>query len=362
MTDASKPGLDQAKVDAFTEQMLGALNSAGLALMSSIGHRTGLFDAMAAMAPATSEEIARSAGLNERYVREWLGAMTAGRIIEYDPQTGRYRLPSEHAARLTRSARPNNMAQTMQWVAVLGQVEDQIVDCFRRGGGVHYSAYARFHEVMAEESAQTVVAALLEGILPLVPGLIDALKRGIDVLDVGCGAGRALLRLAEAFPASRFLGCDISAEAVAAGNEQAKSRKLPNARFEIRDVANLGMHSNLDLITAFDAIHDQAKPAQVLREIAAALRPSGTFLMQDINASSHLEQNLAHPVGAFLYTVSCMHCMTVSLAQGGAGLGTCWGEELACQMLRDAGFEEIAVHRLPHDIQNSYFVARVMEK
>jgi len=345
--------------EAFANRMLDVLNSAGLALMCSIGHRTGLFDTMAQMPPATSQEIAERAGLNERYVREWLGALVLGRIVEYNPDTKTYHLPADHAAFLTRAAVPNNLCSPMQWVPVLASVEDQIIECFQKGGGVDYSAYRRFHEVMAEESAQSVVAGLEEHIIPLVPGLAEALQAGCDVLDVGCGEAWGMIALAQKYPNSRFAGYDFSAEAIAAGRAKAESLGLSNIRLEVKDAAAIGESARYDLITAFDAIHDQRDPARVLSEIAAALRPDGTFLMQDIHTSSHLHQNMEHPLGPFLFTISCMHCMTVSLAQGGAGLGTCWGEELACEMLARAGFRNVSVHQLPHDILNSYYVARL---
>jgi 2-polyprenyl-3-methyl-5-hydroxy-6-metoxy-1,4-benzoquinol methylase len=352
------PAFDEAKAEAFAGKMLGVINSGALTLMTSIGHRTGLFDAMAGLQPSTAAQIAEAASLNERYVREWLGAMVTGGVVEYDEEAATYTLPREHAAFLTRAASPNNIAVTTQFFSVLGAVEDRIVDCFRQGGGVPYSAYARFHEVMAEESSQTVLAALVDSILPLADGVIDRLREGIDVLDVGCGSGRALCLLAENFPRSRFTGYDLSEEATARGRREAEAKGLTNVRFEIRDVAGLGGAEKFDLITAFDSIHDQAKPATVLRGIAECLKPGGTFLMQDIAGSSYVHKNMEHPIGAFGYTISCMHCMTVSLAQGGDGLGAMWGEELAERMLGEAGFDRVSVSKLAHDIINVYYVAR----
>ena len=245
----------------------------------------------------------------------------------------------------------------MQYIPVLGFVEDEIVDCFKNGGGVPYSSYPRFHQVMAEDSGQTVVAALTDAILPLVPGLVGTLEKGIAALDVGCGSGRAVNVMAARFPRSTFFGYDFSEEAVAAGKAGAEEAGLKNASFAVRDVTNMGETDSYDLITAFDAIHDQARPAAVLAGISQALRPGGTFLMQDIRASSELHNNLAHPAGPFLYTISCMHCMTVSLAQSGEGLGAVWGEEKAREMLRDAGFARVEVNQLPHDSVNNYFIA-----
>jgi 2-polyprenyl-3-methyl-5-hydroxy-6-metoxy-1,4-benzoquinol methylase len=211
---------------------------------------------------------------------------------------------------------------------------------------------------MAEESEQTVAAALIDTILPIVPGLVTALRTGIEVLDVGCGRGHAINLMARAFPQSRFTGYDFSEDGVAAGRTEAKAWGLANVRFAVKDAATLDEVGQYDLITAFDAIHDQAQPREVLRRIAAALRPSGTFFMQDIAASSYVHKNLSHPLAPFLYTVSCMHCMTVSLALNGEGLGAVWGEEKARQLLTEAGFKTIEVKRLSHDVINNYYVAR----
>ena len=352
----STNGLNQQKVEVFTERMVDSLNHGSLALMTSIGHRTGLFDTMAELPPATSGQIAEATGLHERYVREWLGAMVVGRIVDYDPDTATYGLPPEHAAALTRAAAPNNIAAFMQYIGLLGSVEDRIVESFRHGGGVPYSAYPRFQEVMAEDSGQSVLPALLDYILPLVPGLVDALQRGIEVLDLGCGRGRALIIMAQAFPNSHFTGYDFSEDGIAAARAEAQQHGLINIHFEVRDAATLDETHRYDLITSFDAIHDQAKPAAVLSNIYLALRPDGVYLMQDIAGSSHVHNNLDHPMGLFLYTVSCMHCMTVSLAYHGEGLGAMWGQEKALEMLAEAGFTKVEVKQLPHDIQNNYYL------
>ncbi len=357
--EAPTRALDGKAQEAFADRLLDCLNGAGLMLMTSIGHRTRLFDAMALLPPSTSVEIAEAAGLNERYVREWLGAMVAGRIVNYDSFTRRYLLPPEHAACLTRVASPNNMAVFAQFVSVLASVEDRVTECFRKGGGVGYDEFPRFQQVMAEESEQTVAAALESAILPIAPGLVEQLEEGIDVLDVGCGSGRALNQMARRFPNSRFTGYDLSLEGVRAGRQEARICGTTNVRFEVRDVSFMPDRRQFDLITAFDAIHDQADPARVLERIHTALRAGGTFLMQDIKASSHPDENVEHPLGAFLYTISCMHCMTVSLAQGGAGLGACWGVDLAQSMLTRAGFGSVDVNELPHDPMNVFFVCKL---
>ncbi len=349
--------LDTQKAEAFAGQMLGILNGAALTLLTSIGHQTGLFDTMAGQPPSTSQQVADAAKLNERYVREWLGAMVTGRIVEYDPVGRTYRLPPEHAAALTRAAGPDNLGPLMQFIPLLAQVEEGVIESFRNGGGVPYSAYPKFQQLMSEESARVFDATLVDVTLPLVPGLVERLRSGIDVLDVGCGSGHAINLMAQAFPNSRLMGYDFSAEGVAAGSAEATAMGLSNARFEVKDVAALDEPSRYDFITAFDAIHDQAQPTNVLKAIADALRPDGAFLMVDIAASSNIEENIEHPLGPALYMFSTMHCMTVSLALNGEGLGTVWGEQIARQKLADAGFTKVEVKQVPDDILNSYYIA-----
>jgi SAM-dependent methyltransferase len=343
--------------EQFAERMLRMMNDASLALMVSVGHRTGLFDAMAHLPAADSAGIASAAGLDERYVREWLAAMTTGRITEYDAAAGTYSLPAGHAAWLTRAAGMRNMATGMQYIGLLALVEDQIVDCFRHGGGVPYSAYPKFQAIRAEESRAEQDATLIGKTLPLVPGLTGRLEDGIDVADVGCGSGYAVNLMAATFPRSRFTGFDFSGPGIAQARAEAERDGLPNARFAERDAAYLGENARFDFITTFDAIHDQARPDLVLAGIAAALRPGGVYLCVDTAASSNLAENLNHPLAPFMYTVSTMHCMTVSLADGGMGLGTMWGEQTARRMLAEAGFTSVEAHRLDGDIVDAYFIA-----
>lgn len=275
--------VDATKAEVFAGRLLTALNDGALCLMVSIGHRTGLFDVMGQSPPSTSEELAASAGLNERYVREWLGAMATARVVDVDPATARFSLPAEHGAFLRRASGADNLAVLAQYVAVMGGVEDDIVQCFKKGGGVPYERFHRFHEVMAEDSGQSVA---------------------VDLSDF---------------------------------DERAEP-------------------DSFDFITTFDAVHDQARPLSVLKGIHRALKPNGTYLMQDIGGTSHVHRDIEHPIGTFLYTVSCMHCMTVSLAQGGEGVGAMWGEEMTRDYLERAGFRSITTHRLAHDIQNNWYV------
>jgi 2-polyprenyl-3-methyl-5-hydroxy-6-metoxy-1,4-benzoquinol methylase len=346
--------------EQFSERMVAAIDSASLALLMSIGHQTGLLDTMAGLAPSTSAQIAAAAGLNERYVREWLGGMTTGHIVDYDAENGTYSLPAHRAGVVTRAAGPNNLALVAQFIPLLSEVEQKVIGCFRAGGGVPYSEFPRFHTLMAETSGVVFDAALVDVVLPLVDGLPERLRSGADVADFGCGSGHAVNVMARAFPASRFTGVDFSEEAIAAGAQEAARLGLTNATFESHNLAGPGMaekRATYDVITVFDAIHDQAQPARVLENIHRALRPGGVLLMADIKASSRLEDNVDVPMSTYLYATSLMHCMTVSLALDGAGLGAAWGTQLATSMLVDAGFDDVRVVEVESDPINNYYLA-----
>ena len=360
-SDHFKNVFDEEKAEAFSEKLLTALNYGSLSLMISIGHRTGIFDTMITLPPSTSEEIAQAAGLNERYIREWLGAMVSAGVIDVDPTSTKYTLPSEHAAFLTRAAGADNFGVFTQYIGLLGSVEDKIVECFKKGGGVPYDDFVRFHAVMAEDSGQSVLSSLESHVLPLVPGLTDLLDQGIYVLDIGCGSGRIVNRLAELYPKSRFSGMDISVEAIGTARADASQKHVNNVEFIVRDLSNFDETAEpekYDLITSFDAIHDQVKPLNVLKGIHRTLKSDGIYLMQDIRGSSYVYKNVDHPIGTFIYTISTMHCMTVSLSQGGEGLGAMWGEEKAREYLGKAGFKSIETNQLAHDIQNNWYVIR----
>lgn len=349
---------DQATAQAFAERIGNVLDAGATAVMLSIGHRTGLFDVLADLPPSTSHQIAARAELAERYVREWLAVMVTAGIVHYDPQRRTYWLPSEHAACLTREAPLGNWAVFGQHIALMGAVQEKILACFENGEGMRYGEYPCFHQIMAEDSGQTVMAQLFDVILPLVEGSTDRLEEGIDVLDAGCGRGLALLAMAERFPNSHFVGYDLCEDAIAYASRAADTAGLNNIRFAVRDLSDYDEQGAFDFITSFDAVHDQKDPAALIRTLHRALRPGGVYLMQDIGGSAMLENNKDFPMASLLYAISCVHCTPVSLGQGGAGLGTMWGWETAQQMLSEAGYASIERHVLPHDPMNVWFVSR----
>ncbi len=347
----------EAAAEAGVERVAEILNGGAVAIMLSIGHRLGLFDALADMPPSTSVAIAQRTELNERYVREWLAVMVTGQIINFDPALQTYALDPAQAACLTRGASHGNMAVYAQFIAIMGDVQDRLLNCFETGDGTVYDDYPCFHQIMAEDSAMSVQEPLFDAILPLIPGIAARLEAGIDVLDAGCGRGAALRAMAARYPASRFVGYDLSPDAVAFANDAANGAGLTNVTFTVRDLSSFDELEAYDFITTFDAVHDQKAPQDFLRRLHAALRPGGTYLMQDIGGSARLENNMEFPMAPLLYAISCSHCMPISLGQGGDGLGTMWGRETAEAMLRDAGFRDVNCNVLPHDPMNVWFVS-----
>jgi 2-polyprenyl-3-methyl-5-hydroxy-6-metoxy-1,4-benzoquinol methylase len=355
--DEKAEALETQAVEEFAQQIVGAIDACTLTFLLSIGSRAGLLDRLATLPPSTSARIAEAAGLQERYVREWLDGLTAAGVVEYDDTAGLYSLPREHAACLTTAAGPENLAHLAEMMPMLARVEDGIVAGFREGGGVGYDAFTRFHAWMAADSAAVHEAGLIDAVVPLIPRLRERLEAGIHLADIGCGSGHAVNLLAREFPRSRFSGFDFEADAIAAAEREVETWGLTNAAFHVQDVAEPGPPEQYDVITAFDAVHDQAHPAQVLANVHRALRPGGVFLMVDVNVSSNVADNVGVPMATFVYTTSLMHCMTVSLSQGGVGLGAAWGRQTATRMLAEAGFTGVEVYEPEHDPFNAYYVA-----
>ena len=352
--------VDPAQIEAFAARLLSLYAGSMLSCMIDIGHRTGLL-AVAAHGPGTSEELAGRAGLTERYVREWLAAMVSGGIVEYDAATQTYALPPVHAACLTDG--PMNLAVFAAFNTHLAKHVHQVARAFREGGGVPYAEYRpEFTDVMDAISRASLDATLVDGILPLAPGLAERLAAGARVADVACGTGHALVLLGRAFPRSTFVGYDLDDAAVARGRAEAAGAGLTNVRYEVCDAARLAVDEPFDAVFVFDAIHDQVDPAAVLRRIHDALNPGGAFVMKEPHAADTLEENVASPMAPILYGCSTLHCLPISLAHGGAGIGTMFGEGLACELLAEAGFGSVDVHPAPGDPADAIYVTRRSER
>jgi len=355
--------------DAFSRRMVDILNHAALNLAIAVGYRTGLFETLSRMdAPGSAAQIAASAGLSRRYVREWLAVMGTGGIVAMSPGSDgevRYHLPPEHAVFLTRGGGADNLAVYTQEIPLLTtQVMEEVVAAFRSGEGIAYEKYPRFQAFMSELADNKHETLLVKDFLPSIENgaLVSRLEAGIRVCDLGCGQGVALVLMAAAFPSSRFTGIDISRQALAAARQMAAERKLSNVTFLEADAARPEdlepLWGVFDYVTAFDAIHDQRHPLEALRNIRHMLAPEGLFSMVDIDAHSSPLDNAAQPLAPFLYTVSLMHCMPVGLYRGGRGLGMMWGRETAQAMLAEAGFTKVEVLGMDFDPFNIHFLCR----
>jgi SAM-dependent methyltransferase len=344
-----------AKAEAFSGHLMQILGGGLLSLMVDIGHRTGLF-AAAAAGWATSDQLAARAGLTERYVREWLGAMTAAGIVEYDPGAGTFLLPPEHACMLTSPMGVGPLAAT---TTIMAKHVPQIVRAFREGGGVPYAAFGpEWTDAWDAVGRGLYDTMLVSEYLPLAPGLSDLLTTGAQVADLACGTGHALIVLARAFPASTFTGYDLDEHAIARARAEAAGAGLANVSFEVADIARLGTTDRFDVVFVFDAIHDQAEPDAVLAGISRALVPGGLLFMREPHGADTLTENLANPMAPVLYSVSTLHCLTVSLAHGGPGIGTIFSEQQAGRMLADAGFAEPEVRPAPGNPLAAVYVTR----
>jgi 2-polyprenyl-3-methyl-5-hydroxy-6-metoxy-1,4-benzoquinol methylase len=352
-------GMEGEERAAFARRMLDVLTGSALSMLVSVGYRSGLFEA-AAKGPATSEELAERAGLQERYVREWLGAMVTGGFFDYDAASGEYELPAAHAAALT-GDRAANIAPMASTLRAFGGALPDLERSLRDGGGLSHSVFAPHFEAAgagAGDSWRRIYdEQLVGGFIGAVDGLAARLAAGARVLDLGCGSGHAVNVLARAFPESCFVGADIDRRVIELAEAERAALGLRNVTFEVADAAQLQPGSPFDVITSFDAVHDQHSPAQVLSRVRAALSPGGMFVMVDAKFSSHLENNIGNPFAPLCYAISLLYCTPVSLADGGAGLGAMWGTELACQMLADAGFTDVTVLDSPRP-QNCIYVCR----
>ncbi|MCP4400355.1 MAG: class I SAM-dependent methyltransferase [bacterium] len=354
----------------FSKRMTEILNYGALNLALAIGYKNHIFDILEELnGAATVSEISSASGLHARYLREWIGIMVSGKIIELSQSPDgedSFFLPPEHAEFLTRRAGSNNMGVYAREIPLLTSCALKAVNKgFRTGEGVPFSNYPDFQSFMAELSDAKHRQVLIHDFLPSVDKgtLLARLADGIRVCDLGCGHGVALNLMAEAFPNSRFSGIDNHEEAIKEARAKAEKMKISNATYHVLDAAGLSGKTEFfeafDYICAFDSIHDQSHPLEALQGIRSMLAPGGIFSMIDIKANSKLADNIDRPMAPFLYTVSLMHCMPVGLNDNGAGLGMMWGQERAEALLREAGFEQIDIVNMEHDPFNLHYLCKV---
>jgi 2-polyprenyl-3-methyl-5-hydroxy-6-metoxy-1,4-benzoquinol methylase len=341
----TQQSIDQAKAEAFVGKVLADTTGLAVTAMSSIGDRLGLFKHLA-QAPATSEELAERAHINERYAREWLGAMASAGYLEYDSAAGRFTLPPEHAPVLAQEGGPVFLGGVQEeFVGLVGPI-NKLMQAFRSGGGVPMEAY----DPSTWEGVTRFTSSWFENLLvpvwlPAMPEVLAKLEHGALVADVGCGHGKALIKLAQIYPQSRYVGYDNFAPSIEQAKANAEAAGVADrVRFEHRDVSE-GLPEQYDVITTFDVVHDAVNPLGLLRAIRNALRPGGRYVCLEINSSDKLEENIG-PIGALFYSCSVLYCMTTSLAHHGEGLGTVGIPESKMRELSaEAGFSN--VRRVP---------------
>jgi SAM-dependent methyltransferase len=330
--------MDRDRIEAFLERFVGLASGATTIGLLAIADRTGLLAWLRSEGSGSVDSIATGTGLDGRYVREIMSGLTAAGVVDYDPATGVFTLPPEHALFLADEDSPYFMGGWLDMLpAVLSRV-DQIAQATREGGGVGFDEFGP--DVMRgidRGNGPSQRVFLVNRWLPAVPGLVDRLQGGLDVADVGCGAGTAALAMARAFPASRVHGFDVSVESLEIARSRAED--LGNVSFTTASVETIPIEPPYGLVTSFDVIHDLADPMAGLRRIRESLADDGQYLMMEPNAASRIEANLGDR-GAMLYGISTLHCMTQSLAAGGVGLGAAWGRELAEEYAGEAGFSQ----------------------
>ncbi len=353
----------------FSNRLQEILNHGALNLALAIGYKNRIFDTLEELnTPVTIVALAAASGLNVRYLKEWLGIMVTGRIIDLSCKSDgeeTYFLPPERAAFLTRKAGSNNLGVYTQEIPLLTTCALEAVNKgFTTGGGVPFSHYPYFQQFMAELSTAKHKKLLTTRFLPSVDNgkLAARLADGLQVCDLGCGQGVAVNLMAKAFPNSTFTGIDNHPEAIESARRDAQKRGLSNVVYKVMDAAAIEgkkeWGQRFDYICAFDSIHDQTRPLEALRGIRYMLAPGGLFSMIDIKAGSFQADNIDHPMGPFLYTVSLMHCMPVGLNDNGTGLGMMWGRQQAEDLLREAGFENIEPTEMDYDPFNLHYLCR----
>jgi len=355
--------------ERVAERLGEILNGGALSLLLSLGHRLGLFDVMARLPPSTPEAIAREAGLETSYVRGWLEALAAGGVLELDARARTYRLPPEHAALLVRGSDRWNPAVCAQWIPMLGAAEDRLLACFERGGGMSGEELPRWHAVVAEQSEPCVPRGLLAALVSRVPALEKDLRAGIDVLDVGCGRGAALRRLAREFPRSRFRGIDVSPAAIAA----ARAGAPPHVRFELCDAADLRERGSCDLATVLRSLSVMGRPEAVLASLFRALRPGGLLVVQDVALHGEPFRDRDHPLAPFAYTMTCLRALPAIRSAAGEEQETpgrspdrpaaraarpLWGRDRVRAALARAGFADLETLGAKGDPGHVYHLAR----
>lgn len=348
--------MDRARIEAFLDRFIGFASGAVVIGLLAVADRSGLSSYLKENPSGTAAEIAEGAGLDQRYVTEILSGLAAAGVIEFDPESGTFSLPAEHALFIADDTSPYFMGGWLDMIPSAMSQLNGVATATIHGGGVGFEEFGdQMIRGIDRGNAPSQRIFLTRKWLPAVPDLVERLEQGIRVADVGCGSGTAAITMATAYPHSEIFGYDVSPESLAVARGRAEG--LPNVEFQARTADEIPIEPGFDLITAFDVIHDLTNPLASMTRIREALRSGGQYLMMEPNASSRLEENL-HDRGALLYGISALHCMTQSLAREGAGLGAAWGTQRAEELAEEAGFSSF---RPLDDITNRFSAFYLLE-
>lgn len=346
---------DEQKRSAFLMRAMENNAAAMTVLLGSLGERLGLFKTLADQGPATSTELAERASVNERYAREWLAGMHAAGYLERDAEGLCYTLPREHRPILTKEGHPFFLGSVHEQISALYPAFDSVLSAFRGGGGVAPKTYnEHFARGLERATRIWVERMLVQQWLPQIPGAQQKLEAGADVAELGCGTGLAQIKLAQTYPASRFVGYDLDPRCIeqAAANADAAGVS-DRVTFEVRDATH-GLPFAVDLATCFDVLHDVPAPAQVLRAIREALRPEGILLVGEWAVEDDPDED-TYPLAATLYGFSVGYCVPTTVAQNGAALGTLGLPEAGIRALaQEVGFTDVQPLASGHPILSLY--------
>jgi SAM-dependent methyltransferase len=334
--------IDNVKLDAFIGRALSDLSAGYGGVMVSIGHRLGLYKAMAGAGPISASELAARSGCAGRYVREWLNSQVAGGYLEYHAVSDTYELLPEQALVLADEDSPVFLPHAWQAPASMWFDEAKTVEAFRTGRGVSWGEHdGRLHCGVASFYRNAYRASLVPLWLPALDGVAERLEEGITVADIGCGHGHSTILMAEAFPASRFIGFDVHEPSIAAARKHAAEAGVADrVRFELATAVDYPRES-YGLICYFDSLHDMGDPVAAAKHAAATLAPGGTVMLVEPFANDRIEDNVS-VVARLYYAASTTMCCAHAISEGGQlVLGAQAGEARLADVFRKAGFTHV---------------------
>jgi 2-polyprenyl-3-methyl-5-hydroxy-6-metoxy-1,4-benzoquinol methylase len=358
MTTTEQPAaVDMDKLMSFLFQAASDMGAGVNTALVVMGDRLGLYQAMAGAGPLTPTELAQRTGTAERYIREWLNAQAAGAYVEYDPDSGRYSLPLEHAAVLADESSPMYLPGAFQ--SALGSIIDspRITEAVKTGEGVGWHEHNQDVFDGCERGLLPGYKANLISVwLPSLDGVVAKLERGVTVADVGCGHGASTILMAQAFPASTFVGSDYHEGSITTARQRAAEAGVSDrVRFEVASASSFSGHG-YDLVTMFDCLHDMGDPVGAARHVRQALAPDGTWMLVEPLAGDRVEDNL-NPIGRLFYGLSTLLCTPASLSQDvGLALGAQAGEARIRDVVTQAGLTRF--RRASETLINAVYEAR----